>query len=221
MVNRFRRNFAGKSTYKCESCGKLTRETGAGEEGCGLCAACFERAGWENHHNDNAHDDNAANRTTPDCLICIEAGYFTKDVPAVIRARFVELAAQLSPENLSCDGELPASQIRARAAAITREWKQLEKQVGRKVTEDETWKWGNTPNGTGTASPKTKEDPMANKTTGNATKAKTEVAKLVKKLEALEDKSNAEGRAIRRMLRKLGHMGGTRKPRKAAKKTKK
>ncbi len=54
-----------------------------------------------------------------------------------------------------------------------------------------------------------KENTMATtKTTGNAAKAKSEVAKLIKKLTGLKDKSDNEGRAIRRMLRKLGHWGG-------------
>lgn len=48
----FRRNFTGRSTYKCNACGKLTRETGLGEEGCGLCAYCFETGGLENMLSD-------------------------------------------------------------------------------------------------------------------------------------------------------------------------
>lgn len=55
-----------------------------------------------------------------------------------------------------------------------------------------------------------------------ATNVKAEVAKLVKKLLTLKDKSDAEGRKIRRILRKLGHKGGTGKGpgRKPAKKVK-
>lgn len=29
------------STYKCEDCGKLTRDTGEGEKEVGLCQFCF------------------------------------------------------------------------------------------------------------------------------------------------------------------------------------
>lgn len=54
--------------------------------------------------------------------------------------------------------------------------------------------------------PSGKETPMA-------TNVKAEVAKLVRKLVALKDKSDAEGRKIRRILRKLGHKGGVGKPR--------
>jgi len=58
-----------------------------------------------------------------------------------LKARFVDLAGRLSPENLSCDGELSRGQVKARYAAIMKEWKALEKEAGRTVTEDETWGW--------------------------------------------------------------------------------
>lgn len=57
---------------------------------------------------------------------------------------------------------------------------------------------------------KGKETTMATKNTGNAAKAQSEIDKLVKRLLALKDKSDGEGRKIRRMLRKLGHKGGVR-----------
>lgn len=60
-----------------------------------------------------------------------------------LKARFIGLAARLSPENLSCDGELSKSQIKARLSAIRKEWTALEKQAGRKVSEDEPWGWSN------------------------------------------------------------------------------
>lgn len=48
------RRFArGSGTYKCGSCGKLTRETGEGESGCGLCLLCYERSSCENSLSDN------------------------------------------------------------------------------------------------------------------------------------------------------------------------
>jgi len=53
--------------------------------------------------------------------------------------KFLTLCSQLSPENLTCDGELSASQVRVRVARINKEWKSLEAQLGRKVTEDEIW----------------------------------------------------------------------------------
>jgi hypothetical protein len=54
---------------------------------------------------------------------------------------FSSLAGQLSPENLSCDGELRGRALQTKANRLRREWAALEKQVGRKVTEDETWSW--------------------------------------------------------------------------------
>ena len=50
---------------------------------------------------------------------------------------FDSLICRLSPENLSCDGEISRTQINRRLADIRREWKVLEKQFGRKVTEAE------------------------------------------------------------------------------------
>lgn len=54
---------------------------------------------------------------------------------------FLRLASQLSPENLSCDGELPRYRVRSKYARLMKEWKALEREVGRKVTEDEVWDW--------------------------------------------------------------------------------
>jgi len=58
-----------------------------------------------------------------------------------IREKFVGLACQLSPENLTCDGEAPRSWVRKRFNNLTRQWKALERQVGREVSEDEVWRW--------------------------------------------------------------------------------
>jgi hypothetical protein len=51
-----------------------------------------------------------------------------------IEERFFGLANRLSPENLCCDGELSRSQTRIRYQQIMREWRALEKEVGRKFT---------------------------------------------------------------------------------------
>lgn len=53
--------------------------------------------------------------------------------------KFLNLCGQLSPENLHCDGECSAAQVRTRLAQIKKQWRALEVQVGRKVTEDEVW----------------------------------------------------------------------------------
>lgn len=45
----------------------------------------------------------------------------------------------LSPENLTCDGELSRSQVRAKAARLNRALKALWKEAGREVTESEAW----------------------------------------------------------------------------------
>jgi hypothetical protein len=57
------------------------------------------------------------------------------------KRRFLDLACQLSPENLCCDGEISMAQARRRAWFIQEKWRKLEAMVGRKVSEDEVWKW--------------------------------------------------------------------------------
>lgn len=54
-----------------------------------------------------------------------------------IKARFLALTCQLSPENLSCDGELSRDEVERRRRRIRADWADLEKQFGRKVTEDQ------------------------------------------------------------------------------------
>lgn len=39
--SRFQSGMGRSSTYHCQFCGKLTRETGDGEGSCLLCAACY------------------------------------------------------------------------------------------------------------------------------------------------------------------------------------
>jgi hypothetical protein len=54
-------------------------------------------------------------------------------------AEFLMLAGQLSPENLTCDGELSPSQVARKRRQINAQWASLEKRVGRTVTKDEAW----------------------------------------------------------------------------------
>jgi len=68
-----------------------------------------------------------------------KAGLAKVNMPEDVFAKFEDLVSALSPENLSCDGELPKSQIQARYKQLTAQWKQLEKQLGRTITEDEIW----------------------------------------------------------------------------------
>lgn len=58
-----------------------------------------------------------------------------------LKNKFISLACQLSPENLSCDGELPTAQVRKRYSQLKREWGKLEVELGRTVTENEVWSW--------------------------------------------------------------------------------
>jgi hypothetical protein len=55
MVNKFSKKHGG--TYTCRACGKLTRETGYGESGCGLCRKCYDEGGLENEHSDRGHEE--------------------------------------------------------------------------------------------------------------------------------------------------------------------
>jgi hypothetical protein len=56
-----------------------------------------------------------------------------------LHEKFLDLANALSPENLTCDGELSKAAVRRRYSALMKEWKALEKLAGQKVTEDEVW----------------------------------------------------------------------------------
>lgn len=51
-----------------------------------------------------------------------------------------KLTCWLSPENLTCDGELTMTEVKARRHSIMVRWSQLEKMLGRKVTEDEVYR---------------------------------------------------------------------------------
>jgi len=47
------------------------------------------------------------------------------------------LCNKLSPENLFCDGEISRSAAMKKASALRAEWKEVEKKLGRRVSEDE------------------------------------------------------------------------------------
>jgi hypothetical protein len=56
------------------------------------------------------------------------------------QAEFLNLACQLSPENISCDGEATAIEVERKRRTLLARWRFLEKEVvGRTVTEDEVW----------------------------------------------------------------------------------
>jgi hypothetical protein len=56
-------------------------------------------------------------------------------------SKFKGLSSMLSPENLSADGELSQSAVRKRKRFLLSEWKKLEREVGRVITEDEVWEF--------------------------------------------------------------------------------
>ncbi len=60
-----------------------------------------------------------------------------------IKQLFATLACQLSPENLSCDGEASHAEMRRRSTAINLQWRALEARAGRSVStmEAEGWLW--------------------------------------------------------------------------------
>jgi len=52
---------------------------------------------------------------------------------------FAQISCDLSPENLHCDGEISNAAAMRKASGLRAEWKQLEKSLGRKVSEEEAW----------------------------------------------------------------------------------
>ncbi len=52
---------------------------------------------------------------------------------------FLALANAMSPENLTSDGEATMTQVSQRRKTLMGQWQQLEKTVGRKVSEDEVY----------------------------------------------------------------------------------
>ena len=58
-----------------------------------------------------------------------------------IKGEFSDLANQLSPENLACDGMCSAAKANSRKKEILAQWKKLEQRIGMKVTEDMVYGW--------------------------------------------------------------------------------
>lgn len=50
---------------------------------------------------------------------------------------FSNISSDLSPENLHCDGEISHAAAMRKYRALKAEWKEVEKSLGRKVSEDE------------------------------------------------------------------------------------
>jgi hypothetical protein len=62
-----------------------------------------------------------------------------KSLPPALKEQFLDLACALSPENLTCDGELPKSLVIKRFKALKAKWRALEKVAGRPVSESEVF----------------------------------------------------------------------------------
>ena len=54
-------------------------------------------------------------------------------------SKFLRLACELSPENLHCDGEISRAEAKRKWVRLMKQWRVLEKEVGRTVSEDEVW----------------------------------------------------------------------------------
>ena len=54
-------------------------------------------------------------------------------------AQFDDLSNRLSPENLTCDGELSTSEWKRKEKRLLKDWKRLERRVGRTVTDEEVF----------------------------------------------------------------------------------
>ena len=59
-----------------------------------------------------------------------------------LKELFFDLAVQLSPENISCDGELSSSAVNRRRRSIMKKWGELEREAGEIVTETRAWSFG-------------------------------------------------------------------------------
>lgn len=60
-------------------------------------------------------------------------------LPQNVFMAFQKLSSELSPENLTCDGELSAEQVKAKETVLLAQWKALEEIVGRLVTTSEIY----------------------------------------------------------------------------------
>lgn len=63
----------------------------------------------------------------------------TKQQEQTILDKIADVYTQLSPENLTCDGELAPKAVRRRYAALKRELTACFKALGREVSEDEAF----------------------------------------------------------------------------------
>jgi hypothetical protein len=77
----------------------------------------------------------------PASVVAASKGSAVEGLTPEIKASFADLACQLSPENLSCDGECSPTEVRRRRQRILIEWRTLEARAGRTVDESDTYGW--------------------------------------------------------------------------------
>lgn len=58
-----------------------------------------------------------------------------------IKRQFVEMSCSLSPENLTGDGLIPRSVWQKKLNKLQHDWRELEEQIGMKVTEEMAYNW--------------------------------------------------------------------------------
>jgi len=58
-------------------------------------------------------------------------------IPTHITSAFLGLLSELSPENLYCDGQLSGTVADWKYFELMNQWRELERQVGRRVQESE------------------------------------------------------------------------------------
>lgn len=57
------------------------------------------------------------------------------------KARFLQLASDLSPENLHCDGEISRAAAERKRKTIMAEWRKLEAKAGQRIDEDDAYRF--------------------------------------------------------------------------------
>lgn len=67
--------------------------------------------------------------------IAAQKGELTSDA----KREFLSLVGQMSPENVSWDGERSASETRVALSNLNKRWRELEIEIGRKVSESEAF----------------------------------------------------------------------------------
>jgi hypothetical protein len=63
-----------------------------------------------------------------------------RDTDAIMGDLFA-LATELSPENLTCDGELSSAEVAQKEQRLLTSWHALEDELGYKIEQEEVWDW--------------------------------------------------------------------------------